>query len=143
MKNIIKTAIMFTVSTIFVNAPVFADGLVFDPDTYPISKAEVQYSTQSSYVTAPVSVKKVTDIQNQVTRENNNMQDALFNLDSAQADLRNQLLDDRAKYTEIDNQYKMIKEQRKAQKKLVKDGEKRINKIEKNKSQIRKLMQVQ
>ena len=70
------------------------------------------------------------------------MQDALFKLDSAQTDLRNQLIQDKAKYTDIDNQYKAIKEQRKIQRSLVREGERKINQIEKNKKQIRKLMQV-
>ena len=138
---------ILSVAAIFSCSQAFADGLIFDPESYPVSKAEAVKTTNvqtSPYVTAPtVNTKTVTDVQNQVTRENNNMQDALFKLDSAQTDIRNQLLDERAKYTDLDNKYKAIKEQRKIQKKLVKDSEKKINQLEKNKSQIRKLMQVQ
>jgi len=137
-----KNLALFAATIALTCVPVFADGLVFEPDSYPVNTAEAQ--TTSPYASAPaVSASSVTDVTNQVTRENNNMQEALFKLDSAQTDLRNQLLEDRAKYTEIDNKYKAIKEQRKIQKQLVQEGEKKINQIEKNKAQIRKLMNVQ
>ena len=144
MKNIIKTGLMLATAVMISGASVYADGLVFDPETYATKADASEYSTQSKYATAPaVNTKNVTDIKNEVTRENNNMQDALFKLDSAQSDLRNQLLDQRAKYSEIDSQYKTIKEQRAEQQKLVRETEKKIKRIEKNKQQISKLMQLQ
>lgn len=148
MKNLKNKTLMTIIAATMAISPVFADGLVFEPDSYPVAKADTQATTykqgESVYVAAPstVNTKTVTDVKNQVTRENNNMQDALFKLDSAQTDLRNQLIQDKAKYTDIDNQYKAIKEQRKIQRSLVREGERKINQIEKNKKQIRKLMQV-
>lgn len=141
-----KAAMFLTVLTMFVAAPCFADGLVFDPETYNANTEAAmanKYKTQGTYASAPVDTKKTTDVADVTTRQNNNMQNALFELDSAQVDLRNQLLEQRAKYTEIDNQYKMVKEQRKVQNKTVKDFEKRINRIEKTKNQIRKNMNLQ
>ena len=150
MKKVFQATIFIAVSAMLTSAPAFADGLVFDPQSYPVSKAENQaiytgskYQTSSVYAAEPVNTKAVTDISNQTSRQNTNMQNALFQLDSAQTDIRNQLLDARAKYVEIDNQYKMIKEQRKIQKQLVKDSEKRIKDIEKTKLEIRKNMQIQ
>lgn len=155
MKNALKKTIFVAAAVIF-SAPVFADGLVFDPESYPVSAnssvvaqssssiSNQTYSTTSPYVAAPaVNTKKVNDIQNSETRQNNNMQNALFELDSAQVDIRTQLIDARAQYTDIDNKYKMIREQRKIQRKTVKDAEKRIRQLEKTKNQIRKNMQIQ
>ena len=128
MKNIIKTGLMLATAVIISGSAVYADGLVFDPETYA-TKADAT-AAQSKYVTVPaVNTKNVTDIKNEVTRENNNMQDALFKLDSAQSDMRNQLIEERAKFTEIDNQYKTIKEKRKAQQKTVRETEKKIKKL--------------
>ena len=146
-KKHMKKAVMFlTALTLFAATPAFADGLVFDPETYNANTEAAmanKYKTQGTYAAAPVDTKKTTDVADVTTRQNNNMQNALFELDSAQVDLRNQLLEQRAKYTEIDNQYKMVKEQRKVQNKTVKDFEKRINRIEKTKNQIRKNMNLQ
>ena len=146
MKKLLISTIFVAVSAILTSAPVLADGLVFDPSSYPLSKAEStgsNYQTTSVYSTAPVNTKKVNDVTNEQTRTTNSMQNALFELDSAQVDIRNQLLDAKAKYTDIDNQYKMVKEQRKLQNKTVREAEKRIKQIEKTKNQIRRSMQIQ
>ena len=145
MKKLLISTIFVAVSAILTSAPVLADGLVFDPSSYPsksVSTGE-NYQTTSVYSTSPVNTKKVNDVTNEKTRTTNSMQNALFELDSAQVDIRNQLLDAKAKYTDIDNQYKMIKEQRKLQNKTVREAEKRIKQIEKTKNQIRKSMQIQ
>lgn len=97
--------------------------------------------TTSPYASAPVNTSKQIDVRNPETRINNNLQNALFELDSAQTDERTTLQLHKSKYSEIDAQYQSYKEQRKAQKKLVKDSERKIKHIEKTKTQIRKNMQ--
>lgn len=150
MNKIKKFGFFVAISALLSTTPVFADGLVFDPESYPdkvdiaaVSPASTNSATRSynNYNTAPKSL--TTGNMSVQTRENNNLQNALFELDSAQVDVRNQLLDAKAKYTDIDNQYKMIKEQRKIQKKTVRDGERRVKQIEKTKENIRKNMQLQ
>ncbi|MGN0014524.1 MAG: hypothetical protein ACI37T_03805 [Candidatus Gastranaerophilaceae bacterium] len=150
MYRITKFGFFIVTSALLATAPAFADGLVFDPESYPQTVDIVAASSTNTsntpvrninYNTAPKST--TTGNMSVQTRENNNLQNALFELDSAQVDVRNQLLDAKAKYTNIDNQYKMIKEQRKIQKKAVRDGEKRVKQIEKTKEQIRKNMQIQ
>ena len=66
------------------------------------------------------------------------MQSAILQLDNAQVEVRNQLLDYRANYTEIDSRLKTTKEERKAAKKKIKQAEKRIKNLEKAKTKIRK-----
>lgn len=157
MNKVTKFGFFIVISVLFlVNAPVFADGLVFDPESYPdkVDIAAISTTTTSTQNAANTTTRsysnygtaaKSTTIGNMSvqTRENNNLQNALFELDSAQVDVRNQLLDAKAKYTDIDNQYKLIKEQRKIQRKTVRDGEKRVRQIEKTKENIRKNMQLQ
>lgn len=144
MKKSLKTAILLSVSAICLSAPVFADGLVFDPENYSSKPTQtVAATTKTTDKAIPaVNTAKVKDITNATARENTNLQNALFELDSAQVDVRNQLLEEKAKYTDIDTQYRLVKEQRKQQKKAVKDSEKRIKQIEKTKKQIRNSMQL-
>ena len=85
----------------------------------------------------------IKDLRKTIRQQNNNLQNALFELDSAQVEVRNQLLDAKAKYAEVDNQFKLIKDQRKMQKKVVKDYEKRIKTIESTKEKIRNTMQIE
>ena len=114
---------------------------VEDIETFNVIACDENF-TNEAVMWQPIDTEQIQDIQNSETRQNNNMQNALFELDSAQVDIRNQLIEARAKYTDIDNQYKLIREQRKNQKQTVKDAEKRINRIEKTKNQIRKSMQI-
>ncbi len=73
-------------------------------------------------------------------KETENFQNALLQLDSAQVDVRNTLLEKKTKYAEIDSNYKVVKAQRDAMKKEVKSYEKRVKSIEKAKEKIRKSM---
>ena len=165
MNNLIKLTFLVSIASCIAVAPTFADGLIFDPESYPsngiaatsTSSNSYDYSPTGYYASAPDSSKKnisnssyktnvyssSADSLSVKTRENNNLQKALFELDSAQVDVRNQLLDAKAKYSEIDNQYRSIKEKRKLQHKIVRDGEKRVKQIEKSKENIRKNMQIQ
>ena len=71
---------------------------------------------------------------------NGTIQDAIQQLDNAQIDIRNELLNVKTKYADIDAQYKLIKTERASLKKQVKAVEKRIREIDKAKEKIRKNM---
>ena len=71
---------------------------------------------------------------------NGNIQNAIQQLDNAQVDIRNDLLNCKTKYADVDAQYKLIKTERKALKKQVNAIEKRIKEIDKAKEKIRKNM---
>ncbi len=147
-KNFILAALfLFTLS-----AAAYADGMVFDPTEYPtineIPVSKVNSSpTAGSAAKLPSNIKISSEIQSNsnlaqdaVSEQSGNFNNALFELDSAQVNIRNQLLDYKAKYQEVDTQYQLIKEQRKVLAKQIKDVEKRIKNIEKTKSNIRKTM---
>ena len=125
MKKCLKELFVLSVGAIYLAAPAFADGLVFDPAT----------KTEQA-----VNTKSVKDISDAATRQTNSLQNALFELDSVQVEIRNQLLEERSKYTDIDTQYKLVKEQRKQQKKTIRDAEKKIRQIERTKTQVRNSM---
>lgn len=71
---------------------------------------------------------------------NGNIQNAISQLENAQVDIRNDLLNCKTKFADVDAQYKLIKTERAALKKQVKTVEKRIKEIEKAKEKIRKNM---
>lgn len=72
--------------------------------------------------------------------ETGNLQSALMQLDSAQIELRNQLIQYKSEYASIDNQYKAIGKERAAKAKLVKETEKKIKNLDSTKEKIRKNM---
>lgn len=105
-----------------------ANGMVFDPTQYSSTSISGNIKTQSNLA------------QSALSDQSGNFNNALFELDAAQVNMRNELLDYKAKYQEVDTQYQLIKEQRKVLGNQIKEVEKRIKDIERSKSQIRKTM---
>ena len=66
------------------------------------------------------------------------MQDAILQIDKAQVEVRNNLLNLRSKYAEVDSRYNAVKIERKNAKKQIKQAEKKIKNLDKAKTKIRK-----
>jgi septal ring factor EnvC (AmiA/AmiB activator) len=115
----------------------FADGNAFTPLNFDDASYGVRTSATSTAVSTPVVTSNTTT----ETAGSSNMQNAITQLDSAQVEVRNELLNYKTKYSDIDAQYTAIKAERKALGKQVKTLEKKISKIDKQKENIRKNMQ--
>ena len=120
-----STALMFACST-----AVLADGNAFTPLNFD----DASYGVPSAKTTT------VTPANAQEVVGNDKMQSAILQLDNAQVDVRNELLNYKAKYSDVDAQYQLIKAERKALDKQVKSIERRIKQIDKTKETIRKNM---
>lgn len=133
----------------FSGLPGLTDGLVFDAVDYPVSVA----AANSSYTTTSTPVPTVAKTSNSVSVNSSiktpddsgqgNLQNAIYQIESAQVELRDKLVEFKAKYSETDNNYRIIKEQRKAQMRDVKNTEKKIKELERTKDKIRKSFQQQ
>lgn len=152
--NFNKIALSLAVLVACSNA-VFADGnaftpLNFDDTAYSAPKAAPKASTNplSGAMAkvmpakgAPADTSGMIDVApGEVPIGNDNIQNAILELDNAQVGIRNDLLDYKAKYTDIDAQYKLIKNERSMLNKQVKSIEKRIRNIDRAKDKIRKNM---
>ena len=117
-----------------VNCAALADGNAFTP----LDFNDTQYgTTQSTGVTKTGTSYSTTDPDGV---GNGNIQNAIQQLDNAQVDIRNDLLNCKTKYADVDAQYKLIKTERKALKKQVSSIEQRIKEIDKAIEKIRKNM---
>ncbi len=116
-----------------VNGAVMADGNAFTP----LNFNDTAYGTQSAAATK--SAPAASSVEGDAVG-NGNIQNAIQQLDNAQVDIRNDLLNCKTKYADVDAQYKLIKTERKALKKQVSSIEKRIKEIDKAKEKIRKNM---
>ena len=114
----------------------FADGNAFTP----LNFNDTAYGTPSTQTTpvATPTTNSATSMEEAVG--NGNIQNAIAQLDNAQVDIRNDLLNCKTKFADVDAQYKLVKSERNALKKQVKAVEKRIKEIEKAKEKIRKNM---
>ena len=138
MKRIVLTMAMFATMT----GLAMADGNAFTP----LNFNDTQYGNPApTSTTAATSTAKkaVTQAASSVDGDavgNGNIQNAILQLDNAQVDIRNDLLNCKTKFADVDAQYKLIKTERQSLKKQVRNVEKRIKEIDKAKEKIRKNM---
>lgn len=159
-KLILTLAVFATVSNL-----AFADGNAFTPLNFddatstptnysvpkevpatpkasnPISNAISKVKPAKKDATSATPSTSVTDSDaKEAPIGNENIQNAILELDNAQVGIRNDLLNYRAKYADVDAQYKLIKNERTMLDKQVKSIEKRIKNIDRAKDRIRKNM---
>ncbi len=134
MIKALKNTILATTLILACSSTALADGNAFTPLTF--DDASYSNSGKSSII-IPASQGQQ---QSQEMVGNSKMQSAILELDNAQVDVRNELLNYKAKYSDVDAQYQLIKAERKALDKQIKSIEKRIKQIDKSKEVIRKNM---
>lgn len=152
MKIYTKLALTLVVFAAFSNL-VFADGSAFTPLNFDdvsspapkaVPAAPKATSNPISNALSKVMPAKAPDSINAAPGEtpigNGNIQNAILELDNAQVGIRNDLLNYKAKYADVDAQYKLIKNERSMLDKQVKSIERRIRNIDRAKERIRKNM---
>lgn len=127
----IKKTLLFA-CTLFLacSTAAMADGNAFTPLNFD----------DASYGVPKTTTSTVTTTNPQDVVGNDKMQSAILQLDNAQVDVRNDLLNYKAKYSDVDAQYQLIKAERKALDKQIRTIERRIKQIDKTKETIRKNM---
>ena len=108
----------------------FADGNAFTPLNF----------NDTAYGTSSNTASSVNTLSDGEAVGNGNIQNAIQQLDNAQIDIRNELLNVKTKSADVDAQYKLVKTERASLKKQVNSVEKRIKEIDKAKERIRKNM---
>lgn len=130
MKNLVLTLGVLAAVT----GAAMADGNAFTP----LNFNDTQYGNTASYTkAAPAASNAATEGE---AIGNGNIQNAILQLDNAQVDIRNELLNCKTKFADVDAQYKLVKTERKALQKQISTVEKRIKEIDKAKEKIRKNM---
>lgn len=119
---LVSMAVLATINNI-----AFADGNAFTPLDF-----EKTTTTTNGYTS--IDATETEGIGNE------NIQNAILQLDNAQVGIRNDLVNYKAKYADVDAQYKLIKNERSVLKKQIRSIEKRIKSIDKNKDKLRKNM---
>ena len=125
-----KIVYVLGLSLIFSGAA-FADGNAFTP----LNFNDTAYGSSPSY-----GAQAVNALAEAEAIGNGNIQNAITQLENAQVDIRNDLLNCKTKFADVDAQYKLIKSERAALKKQVRTIENRIKEIDKAKERIRKNM---
>ena len=127
MKSITSKFVLTALAVTFCTGLAFADGSAFTPLNFDDTVYNSGYTTSSTS-------------QNVETAGNESMQSAIQKLDTAQIEVRNELLNYKTQYADIDAQYTSYKAQRKAMKAQIRSVERRIKQIDAAKEKIRKNM---
>lgn len=130
MKDLSKLTLIALGITAFTCCSAMAE-TKFTPLNFDDSKA-VQSTAQPTQNSGTIMLDP-----SQVTG-GNKMQSAILQLDNAEVEVRNKLLNYRTNYAEIDGKYQTTKAERKAAKKKIKQAEKQIRNMENAKKKIRK-----
>lgn len=120
----------------------FDDTTVAAPKTAPAAaKASSNpISNAMSKVLPSKNVPKIDAASGEVPIGNENIQNAILELDNAQVGIKNDLINYKAKYADVDAQYKLIKNERAVLHRQVVSIERRIRSIDRAKEKIRKNM---
>lgn len=111
----------------------------FTPLNFDDSNAIQANNAQTSTIkNATVDQKGTVMLDPSQVAGGKKMQNAILDLDNAQTELRNQLLNYRTNYAEIDGKFQSTKAARKAAKKKIKQAERKIKNMENAKKKIRK-----
>lgn len=108
-----------------------------EPAKVETQKQSTKMDLSSEYYT-PKTDSASTNSAQYGEIQNNNYRSAITNLDGAQVELREQLMEYKAKYTEAKTRFAAVKEECNTYKKQIRTTEKKMKNIEKTKKNIAK-----
>ena len=114
-----KKAIFVLGLSVMLSSAAYADGNAFTP----LNFNDTSYGTPTP---TSMNAQAINAMAESEAIGNGNIQNAISQLENAQIDIRNDLLNCKTKYADVDAQYKLIKTERAALKKQVKTVERRI-----------------
>ena len=134
-----NTCLFAATSMLLATGCAFADGNAFTPLNFD----DTAYSVPANSATTTTVKNNTTGIvdTNAVKAPgtgNADLQSAISKIDTALDDIRNEQNTCKAKYAEIDNQYKFVKNERSNMKKQIRANEKRIRALTKAKTNVGK-----
>jgi len=132
--NLKNTCLLTAVSMVMATGCAFADGSAFTPLNFDDTAYSVPANSSAKATTNGVVD---TTIQSQATG-NQDLQTAITKIDTALDDIKNEQNTCKAKFAEIDNQYKFVKNERRNMKKTIRANEKRIRALTKAKNNVGK-----
>lgn len=110
----------------------------FTPLNFDESNAVKAPATTTSRTVSGVQAKGTDLLDPAQVAGGTKMQNAILQIDNAQVEVRNNLMNYRAKYSEIDSKYNITKAERAAMRKQIRQAEKKIKNLDKAKNTIRK-----
>jgi len=135
--NLKNTCVLAALGMLFSTSCAFADGNTFTPLNFDDTAYSVPTTSKTNATTA--TPQGATEAQTSTPATGNlDLQTAISKIDTALDDIRNEQNTCKAKYAEIDSQYKFVKNERSNMKKQIRANEKRIRALTKAKTSLGK-----
>lgn len=135
LKNLYIASI---VCSVLVSGAAFADGSAFTPLNFDDTAYSVPANNTVKTTSTTSSSQGVAETSSTQATGNLDLQGAISKIDKALDDIRTEQNTCKAKFAEIDNQYKFVKNERSNVKKQIRANEKRIRTLTKAKTNIGK-----
>ncbi len=133
------TKVLTTLGIIIISATsVMAETTKFTPLNFDDTNSIKAPATTTSKTVSGVEAKGSDLLDPAQVTGGAKMQSAILQIDNAQVEVRNNLLNYRTKYAEIDSRYEAVKTERKNAKKQIRQAEKKIKNLDRAKNKIRK-----
>ena len=142
MENIKKIAISVVLIGAFsglANADAIFTPLNFEDSQYTSTNSATKIAADTSSIRQSQPATPAVS----VTTGSKNMQSAISELDNAQVEVRNELLNYKTKYSEVDAKYNTIKTERSNLAKQIRECERKIRRLDNAKEKIRRNMVTQ
>ena len=137
--NLKNTCFITVVILIALSGCAFADGNAFTPLNFDDTAYSVPTSNSSKVNTNVTKTQGIAETTSSGQATGNlDLQSAISKIDTALDDIRTEQNTCKAKFAEIDNQYKFVKNERANMKKQIRANEKRIRALTKAKTNVGK-----
>lgn len=137
--NLKNTCFITVVTLIALSGCAFADGNAFTPLNFDDTAYSVPTSNSSKVNTNVTKTQGIAETTSSGQATGNlDLQSAISKIDTALDDIRTEQNTCKAKFAEIDNQYKFVKNERANMKKQIRANEKRIRALTKAKTNVGK-----
>ena len=138
--NLLATmGFVFCAGCLLVTPAYCEDNIFGDLTTTPPAATDIQPTTVK--VEQPIVVRGTTQMNKQESLTTQSLQNTIASLEAAQTDLRTKLETAKNNYSITDQEYKKIKQERAALKKIVRQTNSRIKTLERSKKNVQKAIQ--
>lgn len=138
--NMITTLGVIACAGCLFSAPAICEDNIFgNLTTTPPAASEIQQTTVK--VEQPIVVRGSSQMNKQESLTTQSLQNTVASLEAAQTDLRTKLETAKSNYIAVDQEFKKVKQERAALKKIVRQTNSRIKSLERSKKNVQKAIQ--
>lgn len=141
MKKSLLTAGIVAIGALGLIAPAMCEDNIFGNLDTPAPKTTDLSNATTVKVEQPIVIRGTTQMNQDESLTTQSLQSSITSIEAAQGDLRAKLETAQANYNAADQEFKRIKQERSALRKIVRQTNSRIKSLERTKTRVQKTIQ--